>query len=193
MPRTTLVAGTTITASWANANVRDQVITPFASAAARDSSITSPIEGQYAHLNDVNYLSHYDGTDWVRSNHNIVKYQELTANSAAYNATTATDFQLASVVFTANRLYRVTLKSAWVVSAAATYTIEFWAAGAVVDAFGVTDNLRDTLCTSLLYRPTAGTKTLEVRVTQVVAGGSVTFVAAATQTRQFWVEDIGPR
>lgn len=194
MPRTTLVAGTTITASWANANVRDQVITPFASASARNSSWTSPIEGAYAHLSDVNYLTHYDGTDWVRSAHNIVAYQELTANSTAYNSTIATDFSLASVVVTANRLYEVTLHSSWATSAASTYTVEFWAAGAVVDAgLEITDAGRDQIATSLLWRPTAGTKTLEIRITQVVAGGTFTFTASATQPRQFYVKDIGPR
>ena len=45
MPYTTSVAGSVITASWANTNVRDQVVTPFASAAARTSAISSPVEG----------------------------------------------------------------------------------------------------------------------------------------------------
>lgn len=64
MPYTTLVAGTTITASWANASVRDQVVTPFASAAARDSAISSPIEGMLAYLSDTNPLTFYDGSSW---------------------------------------------------------------------------------------------------------------------------------
>jgi hypothetical protein len=62
---TTLVTGTTITASWANANVRDQVVTPFASAAARTSAITSPVEGMVSYLNDVNTLEVYDGSSWL--------------------------------------------------------------------------------------------------------------------------------
>lgn len=65
MPYTTLVPGTTITASWANANVRDQVITPFASAAARASAITSPIEGMYTDLADTDVLDRHDGSSWV--------------------------------------------------------------------------------------------------------------------------------
>lgn len=64
MPYTTVVAGTTITASWANANVRDQVITPFASASTRDSAITSPIEGMYADLADTDSLWRHNGTTW---------------------------------------------------------------------------------------------------------------------------------
>lgn len=52
MPYTTLVPGTVITASWANANVRDQVLTPFASAATRDATITSPVTGMHVHHDD---------------------------------------------------------------------------------------------------------------------------------------------
>jgi hypothetical protein len=65
MPRTTLVAGTPITASWANANVRDQVVTPFASAAARASAVTSPLEGMVTYLTDVDRLEVYNGAAWI--------------------------------------------------------------------------------------------------------------------------------
>ena len=66
MPFTTSVAGTTITASWANANVRDQTIAPFATAAARDSAITAPIHGQLAYTQDTSTLWVYtSGIGWV--------------------------------------------------------------------------------------------------------------------------------
>lgn len=65
MPYTTIVTGTTITTSWANANVRDQVITPFADTAARAAAITAPIEGMVAHINNLNTLSVYSGTAWA--------------------------------------------------------------------------------------------------------------------------------
>lgn len=45
MAYTTLVAGTNITSSWANASVRDQVVSPFGSTAARTAAITGPIAG----------------------------------------------------------------------------------------------------------------------------------------------------
>ena len=53
MSYVTLVAGSVITASWANANVRDQMISPFASSAARDAAITSPINGMIATTTDI--------------------------------------------------------------------------------------------------------------------------------------------
>jgi len=64
VPYTTLVAGTTITASWANASVRDQVVTPFATAAARTSAITSPVEGMVSYLADDDHMYTYDGSSW---------------------------------------------------------------------------------------------------------------------------------
>ena len=51
MPYTTIVAGTYATASWANANVRDQTIVSFASTGARDASITSPVAGMVCFIN----------------------------------------------------------------------------------------------------------------------------------------------
>lgn len=59
MPYTTNVPSTTITAAWGNANVRDQVATPFANAAARDSAITSPVDGMICYLIDVDRYERY--------------------------------------------------------------------------------------------------------------------------------------
>lgn len=65
MPYTTNVAATTITAAWANANVRDQVVTPFASTSARNSAITAPIDGMVCTTTDTDTLWAYNGTAWV--------------------------------------------------------------------------------------------------------------------------------
>ena len=65
MPYTTVVAGTTITAAWANTNVRDQVVTPFATVAARTSAITSPIEGMISTLADHGMADLRTGGAWV--------------------------------------------------------------------------------------------------------------------------------
>jgi hypothetical protein len=60
----TRVAGTTITASAHNTDVRDQVISQFASASARDAVITSPLQGMVAYLKDVHTWTVYTGTAW---------------------------------------------------------------------------------------------------------------------------------
>jgi len=54
MPWTTNVAATTITAAWANTNVRDQVISLFATTVARDAAIVTPTEGLFAYTTDTN-------------------------------------------------------------------------------------------------------------------------------------------
>jgi len=66
LPYTTLVSGTTVLSSWANANVRDQVVTPFASAAARDSAITAPVEGMLCYTSDTDVFWWYNGSKWMR-------------------------------------------------------------------------------------------------------------------------------
>jgi len=50
MAYTTIVSGTNITSSWANANVRDQAVSPFGSTAARTAAITAPIAGMVSTL-----------------------------------------------------------------------------------------------------------------------------------------------
>jgi hypothetical protein len=60
----TRVAGTTITASAHNSDVRDQVVSQFASASARDAVITSPLQGMFAYLKDVHTLTVYTGAAW---------------------------------------------------------------------------------------------------------------------------------
>lgn len=65
MPYTTVVAGTTITAAYGNANIRDQVVTPFASASARTSAITSPVQGMVSTRTDENVAELYTGSAWT--------------------------------------------------------------------------------------------------------------------------------
>lgn len=64
MPYTTVVSGTPITASWANANVRDQVVTPFATQAARTAAIVAPVEGMVTYIGSDKTLWAYDGAAW---------------------------------------------------------------------------------------------------------------------------------
>ncbi len=94
MPYTTLVPGTTITSSWANANVRDQAITPFASVAARDSAITSPLDGMMCVTTDTGSLWRYVGalSKWLRQDFTIMQTsdQAWTSNTTLADITTVT-------------------------------------------------------------------------------------------------------
>ena len=64
MPFTTIVSGTTITASWGNANVRDQVATPFTDTTARNSAISAPVAGMISALTTTGRLDIYNGSSW---------------------------------------------------------------------------------------------------------------------------------
>jgi hypothetical protein len=62
----TFVTGDVLTAADTNGYLMQGVLV-FASAAARDSAITSPQEGQFAYTKDTNGLWYYDGAAWVAS------------------------------------------------------------------------------------------------------------------------------
>jgi hypothetical protein len=196
MPYTTLVSGTTITASWANTNVRDQAVTPFASAAARDSAITAPVNGMHCYLTDVDLTMVYDGTQWVRASSGFVKQQSLTANGSTISATGSTDFALSSVVVHSTRLYKVSVFSTATVSALCVWRVNFHV-DATVTARMFDINFQNgsdlTVAASILWEPTTGTKALDLRVVEEAGTSDLQFKAAADNPRRFWVEDIGPR
>jgi hypothetical protein len=62
----TFTTGEVLTASDVNGYLMQGVLV-FASAAARNSAITSPQEGQFAYTKDTNSLWYYDGAAWVAS------------------------------------------------------------------------------------------------------------------------------
>ena len=65
MPRKVWTAGDVLAAADVNTYLGDQVISVFADAAARDASITSPVEGMVVYLEDTKVLSFYNGSAWV--------------------------------------------------------------------------------------------------------------------------------
>jgi hypothetical protein len=65
MPRKVFTAGEVLAASDVNDFLMDQTIMTFAGTAARGSAIASPTEGMYAHLNDTDTLTYYNGSSWV--------------------------------------------------------------------------------------------------------------------------------
>lgn len=108
MPYTTLVAGTTITASWANASVRDQTVTPHASAAARTSAVSAPVTGMLTYRTDGNRFEGYDGAGYVHVPYVVTAYKtsnETVNNSAVLQADDALLWAVA-----ANGVYMLDLK-----------------------------------------------------------------------------------
>lgn len=92
MPYTTLTSGTTITASWANASVRDQTVTPFATTSARDSAISAPVDGMICYITGEDRFYSYDGSTWVRTawNGSTGRTQVLLRRAANQSVSDAT-------------------------------------------------------------------------------------------------------
>ena len=65
MPRKVFTAGEVLAASDVNDFLMDQTVMVFAGTAARGSAIGTAVEGMYAHLNDTDELTYYDGSAWV--------------------------------------------------------------------------------------------------------------------------------
>lgn len=114
MPYTTVTAGSTITASWANTNVRDQVVTPFASSSARSSAITAPIDGMVSYLQDTDVFEGYINGGWQqlldwRQGKGLIysKYRTTSGTMATGYTTEATVFSKTVTGLTAGRLYEV--------------------------------------------------------------------------------------
>jgi hypothetical protein len=104
MPYTTLVAGTTILSSWANASVRDQSVTPFASESARTSAISSPVTGMISYTTDCLTTWHYNGTAWAIPN---TLYARKTADQTVTNSTTLVNDTHLVLPVAANRTYEI--------------------------------------------------------------------------------------
>jgi len=108
MPYTTNVAGTTITASWGNANVRDQVVTPFATASARTSAVTSPLEGMLCYRTDGDAFEGYDdaGT-WIPLRWGPATRYKATDQTLTSSSTTLQNDADLAVAVAANKVYRL--------------------------------------------------------------------------------------
>ena len=64
MPFKNFVAGEILTASDVNSFLGSQAISVFANASARDTAITSPVEGQFAFRTDDDVLEYWNGSAW---------------------------------------------------------------------------------------------------------------------------------
>jgi hypothetical protein len=98
MPRKVFTAGEVLAASDVNSFLMDQTIMVFAGTAARGSAIGTATEGMYAHLNDTDTLTYYDGSDWVNQGTppglNLIATSSFTAAAAAnFNNVFTSDYE----------------------------------------------------------------------------------------------------
>jgi hypothetical protein len=154
MPYTTLVSGTTITATWANASVRDQVITPFASVAARDSAITVPVNGMYVTTTDTGTLWRYNGAKW------LCEYAPVTVKPGDQGFTSTTtlssDGQLNFPV-EANSSYWFEFNVLWLAPPTPGYKFAIiFPAGGRIDCSRVTKDNSGVALLDVLQNPASG-------------------------------------
>lgn len=202
MAYTTIVTGTAITSSWANADVRDQVVVPFASSAARSSAITSPVTGQLSTLTtnlstEGIYLYTSAGKwqkDWSS------EWGELGSASyasAQNTVSTIADLTGLTVTFTAvaNRIYEITGR-VYFEKATTADTVVF----GVYDGSNVLQELvsgdkfaiGDLQCKTFYHRLTglsAGSTTMKLRAS--TASGTFN-VRSDAITGRLVVKDAGP-
>lgn len=183
MPYTTLVAGTTITASWANANVRDQVVTPFASEAARDSAITSPVKGMICPITGTDVVTYYNGSVWVcitpqsaavatSQTTTSTSYTDLTTSGPAVTIATGTSalITLSSYITPSNQSWvSVAVSGATTTAASDTNGMGTYVSSHVTRTFKMTGLTAGSNTFTMKYKSGGGTSTFLSRDITVVA------------------------
>jgi hypothetical protein len=209
MPYTTIVAGTYATASWANANVRDQVITTFATTTARDAAITAPVEGMVAYIgsNDSNEgLYTYNGTAWRKgpgwnAPWGLLVNAKLT--SVSVTSGTHTTLQDGSAVLTAtattvtNRVYKVTtMHNPYATGGANGFQASHVVGGTTQSQFlipSLSTTTQDSRSFISLFTETSGqSRVFKAQIAAYNTNTAITDWGSSTIPRIIIVEDIGP-
>ena len=201
MPYTTIVAGTYATAAWANANVRDQVITTFATTTARDAAITAPVEGMVAYIGSGDAsegLYVYNGSTWRKgpgwnAPWGVQLYATDTSTRTFTTAAAITNIT-GSVATLNNRYYRCTFSCRFYNSIAGTSNsfgfrfngTTFWSG----PAFNVSTTLDQGITLTAIYKATS-TTTAAFDMTAGAASGTLS-IFGGNATTQLIVEDMGP-
>lgn len=207
MPYTTLTAGSYATSDWANTNVRDQVVSQFASTTARDAAITSPVDGMVCYINSNNAnegLYTYAGSTggWTKGPGWNAPWGQV-ARDNGFGPGTSTSSTTETVIFTgssftalANRFYRVYLSTTISATAGDSYQLRirldsvsgtvYWN-GSVNFATGVTSMPITAIASTAT---TAGSHSFVL--TAVRTGGTGTAQINTLQYANMTVEDIGP-
>jgi hypothetical protein len=96
MPFKTFINGFPLSGSEINEYLMYQSIAVFADATARDAAITSPVDGQYAHLTGSDTLTRYNGSAWESFGVPVLTANRAIASngSGALTASTVTATEL---------------------------------------------------------------------------------------------------
>jgi hypothetical protein len=89
----TFTTGEVLTAADTNGYLMQGILV-FASAAARDSAITSPQEGQFAYLKDTNVTTYYTGSAWANVDTTGMTNPMTTTGDSIYSSSGSTPARL---------------------------------------------------------------------------------------------------
>jgi hypothetical protein len=202
MAYTTLVAGTTITAAWANASVRDQSVSPFATTAARDSAITSPVTGMVTYISSNDsaegILTRASGSIW-RQPWNMPWGLVAGAVSDVIQSTTSgttADWGGITCSFTGITTRRYKVTASFIANIAGAFTGTILITDLVNNQYSKTSvtNTADFAFTLVAYAPSGISGAVGFKLRGSTTGGTLTICSAnAFSTRSsIFVEDMGP-
>lgn len=200
----TVAAGTAITSSWANAEVRDQVVSVFASSAARDSSVTSPVEGMYAYLEDSDLLTYYDGANWMYAPGQVISRARRTTSSSSTTSEVGV-LRLAVGPLLAGNIYKIKSGPLWLncdASAITAARIRYTTDGSTPTTSstalpgaatqGDTGTNQQPRSFECLYAPASDVDFTGLLTVQRYAGtGNASITASSTNIIEWWVETCG--
>jgi len=204
MAYTTIVSGTNITSSWANANVRDQAVSPFASTAARTAAITAPIAGMVSTLTTntaTEGVEVYNSAGQWRMPWNLpwgfVQYTQTTTTVTSGNNTNILVGNTLSVIN--RRRYRITgfVPGYFSTAALNTAEVQLTVGGTVVSGQRVftsqVTSAENGATVVAYYTATATNASLACNLySAAVVGTNHQYNASATVPIFIGVEDIGP-
>jgi hypothetical protein len=140
-------AGSLATASDVNTYLMNQSVATFSTVSARNSAITSPVEGQLAYINANDILTYYTGSAWANmlfSTAWVAYTPTLTNITLGSGGTSAFYYQQVGKMV--NVRGRITLGSTGALTGTATFSLplnsvlseQFWDAGAILNDSGTT-------------------------------------------------------
>lgn len=206
MAYTTIVSGTNITSSWANASVRDQVVSPFASTAARTAAITSPVSGM------VSTLTTAAATEGIYQYNTAAKWaapwnlpwgyigQASSTTTQTFSSVTYAALTNGTVNWTSvqNRIYEITYQAIFdcVTTAPVVGQVRLWTGVAQIAQANVSlTNVGDTATINLVGYQIATASTAYSVTAQAavsVAGKTFRSVVGSGYPGTITVVDIGP-
>jgi hypothetical protein len=136
----------------------------------------------------------------ARPQHGVIARQApLTTSSATWTASATTDHAIPDVAVDAALRYVVRHHTSWTVVGNVRWIVNFHVDGALtdriddLDCFGSGTRIGEINAALEWLPPVSGIFDVDLRVVEVIDGGSLLFTGEPTATRQFWIEAAGPR